>query len=1793
MDPHRRASTSPAPAAAATSFSEEGEEYNPSEFGGIQDFMRRKRIKLQNQDAGYRASFSSSSSPQIFKGYIVSSLGYTNPNSNVLRQMVVKYGGVWREFKEGGLTICIATALPAKKREELKRMRFVKPEWVVECIAQGKIVDWSRYRVGGEGAQMTLGFDGNVMRSKAAQESYRNVAGEEVMRKALETVRLPPRKSVDWEWEIPGSDDQEEVEDDPVDRPRNKILEVEEDDIPPSAQCPPKEEFDEEYYMDDDDETLWMMDPDGQIPPPSHQPERRYVSMSEVEDSEDEEDTVQLVPVPEAHSHKAKQAATDEIPPQSSDSLGNAESQAFSEPPPPTAMINGVDAYEAEAVIGEKKHPANKKPKNKRGKMRFLIKWKGYPEEEATWEWEDTLREDLGDEVVDEMCAQYYASQQAEEKGSRRSSQKKSRKSRKQDTSQKTPKGSQQKAFSQATKPSRQGSSRESNEKTPVTPAEIPRQPLQEWIPDSFSSINLSETEEDAQVLPPLQQPQAVKEPSPRQRDDSSKLPRGFSYIPESFSPVNLSDADSDTGDYFPPSHQPERLQAAKPSLPKGFSYMPESFSSIDLSDLEGDEADLPPPLPTQEEPQAAKPQLPRGFSDIPESFSSVNLSDAEDDAGNPIPPSHQPEEPQVAKSLLPRGFSYMPESFSSVDLSDFDDAAEGPQATKKSLPPRLRKEAFVDDFPLSYQMPVLDDEEIPPSYQIPVPDEEDIYSSDTEVPPKPSSQLQEIEDDTMDLPLEKEGEAETPLPRTLPVEASKSAIHPAMEIPNSFSSLDLLSDIVLPEGYTTPPASSPPEKTPKTAVLKRAVSITSPVSTPKKPKHPKPDLKAHDPPQTVNSSKEPPRLTKENAKTPEEFNEIFLSNPKVRAASVLNPDFLPKFFKESRLHYLSTWKAEMRSRMQERAQNSSQPSPKSRAVRYVMHVDFDCFFAAVSTRSRPDLNDKPVAICHGRTENSSTSEIASCNYAARRFGVKNGMWMAKAKELCPNIVTLGYDFEKYEEASEAFYGVVLALGAERLQAVSVDEVLVDISNLVCNDHYSDQGREEAAAQKLATKVRDECRRKTGCEVSVGIGMNVAMARLALRKAKPAGQFIIRRSEVRSFLDELNVSAFPGVGEHTASKILEKFGSDSVVEVRKIPRERLKQTLGAKTGERMYELCNGIDNTLVGAAETPRESTSISVNWGVRFTRTDQAEEFLQRLSRAVEEKMKAEKVKGRVLNFKLAKRAPNAPFETEKFLGCGKVDEMNKKFVFGVPTNDAALLGRKCIELLRSFRVSPGDIRGFTMGMKDLEDEASNDGQQQLQFKRAEPKVAAPLKLPPPQQPELKPAAPVKIKAYVKPKPMTLFDAFSKKVNKQSLPPAPVVTPEPKEVAAHQESPLGRPPSDRPQLPTSRDKVFHRSPDAPTSNVAAPQASFTESIRDKQNQQSLPGVFIKPPLPTLKDPSITPAKACSHIVPAKTLQIPPSTQFEIPSPSQIDESVLPHLPIHIQELVRQRQLARAPPIEPEQELERPPNSQWDIETWNTFSQSVRDDIRADHKAEKKRALARENTISPKKQHPLFRSPIKRGGPSKPAVDMTPIHSALGGKLQPRQNHPIVYDRHGKEVSSWLFAPRETGGAGIDPEIFQFYSKAEQATIIKDAVAARETYLQKQSANKVDEQQERERRIKAIRAMLARRRPVLRLSVGGEACTTDEHAVGKVITTWMGEEKDPKEGDLETLCVFLRAVAMDEGRLDKATGLVRLILAVAGDMKDPGPGWWWVCDRVMEYMRGVGWEKGVPNLQFN
>ena len=495
-------------------------------------------------------------------------------------------------------------------------------------------------------------------------------------------------------------------------------------------------------------------------------------------------------------------------------------------------------------------------------------------------------------------------------------------------------------------------------------------------------------------------------------------------------------------------------------------------------------------------------------------------------------------------------------------------------------------------------------------------------------------------------------------------------------------------------------------------------------------------------------SDEESPQPEKRIKMTAEDHNRVLLSDPHIRKSSVLNPDFLEQYYRESRLHHLSTWKADLKSQLQaltsEKSASQRQRQKRaSNARRYILHVDFDSFFVAVSLKSHPHIGDKPAVVAHGA---GSGSEIASCNYAARKYGIKNGMWMKRAQEMCDEIEVLPYDFPAYEAASRLFYDAILDTSGI-VQSVSIDEALVDISSQ-CHAAGGTDGtgiregsiwREQAKADEIAQSIRDRVKAESGCAVSVGIGGNILLAKVALRKAKPAGQHQIKPEDALGFIGDLEVQSLPGVAHSIGGK-LEEIGIKFVKDIREITKERLVSILGPKTGEKISNYSRGIDRTEVGD-QVVRKSVSAEVNWGVRFETQEQVEEFMVSLSGELSRRLMKEGVKGRNLTMKVMRRAKDAPLDPPKHLGHGKCDIYNKSIVLSILTNDKDVISKETVSILRGFGFSPGELRGLGIQMTKLEpiktSPANNElgSQRRLRFNA----VQAPSKIPKEQLPNEK----------------------------------------------------------------------------------------------------------------------------------------------------------------------------------------------------------------------------------------------------------------------------------------------------------------------------------------------------------------------------------------------------------------------------------------------------------------------
>ncbi|GAN05676.1 DNA polymerase iv protein [Mucor ambiguus] len=441
-----------------------------------------------------------------------------------------------------------------------------------------------------------------------------------------------------------------------------------------------------------------------------------------------------------------------------------------------------------------------------------------------------------------------------------------------------------------------------------------------------------------------------------------------------------------------------------------------------------------------------------------------------------------------------------------------------------------------------------------------------------------------------------------------------------------------------------------------------------------------------------------------------ETLNAHVLSNDWARQISTVNPTFIKRYYETSRLHYLSIWKAELKSIVEQLEEKyKSDPSMLSRKrkrlsasyTRVVMHVDFDCFFASVGIKDRPHLKELPVAVSHTKVvSEASSSDVASCNYVARAYGVRNGMTVGMAKGLCPSLQVIPYEFEKYKSISKIFYEIMFHY-ADEMQAVSVDEALLEVgSHFTQPDEHSQEQQQEA----LATQIRDEIRQATGCEASIGVGSNILLARMSTKKAKPAGQHICKSiRDVEELLSSQKVTDLPGVGYAIGDK-LKELNITAVSDVRKVPLYELQAKLGSKIGQTLYNFSWGIDDRPL-TTNQQRQSVSAEVNWGMRFEHEENEREFVEGLAKEVSVRLQKYNVKGKNITVKILKRKEDAT-QASKNLGHGRVDSFSKSHTLGHFTDDPAVINKHVYSMLKSFQFSSADIRGLGIHISKLDNQ-------------------------------------------------------------------------------------------------------------------------------------------------------------------------------------------------------------------------------------------------------------------------------------------------------------------------------------------------------------------------------------------------------------------------------------------------------------------------------------------------------
>ncbi|MEM9381662.1 MAG: DNA polymerase IV [Planctomycetota bacterium] len=221
-----------------------------------------------------------------------------------------------------------------------------------------------------------------------------------------------------------------------------------------------------------------------------------------------------------------------------------------------------------------------------------------------------------------------------------------------------------------------------------------------------------------------------------------------------------------------------------------------------------------------------------------------------------------------------------------------------------------------------------------------------------------------------------------------------------------------------------------------------------------------------------------------------------------------------------------------------------------------------------MEVRDNPSLEGLPVAVGGPA---ASRGVIAASSYEARRFGVRSAMATATARRLCPDLVLLPPDFDKYTSVSKQVMAIFRRY-TPTVEPLSLDEAFLDVSG--CERLFGD-------AVEIGRRIKDDILRETRLIASVGVAPTKFLAKLASDLDKPDGFRVIQRDEIRSVLDPLPVSMIFGVGPRTAKR-LEALGIETVGDLAARPRKDVARRFGA-SGIWIHDLAHGIDPRRVTA----------------------------------------------------------------------------------------------------------------------------------------------------------------------------------------------------------------------------------------------------------------------------------------------------------------------------------------------------------------------------------------------------------------------------------------------------------------------------------------------------------------------------------------------------------------------------------------------------------------------------------
>jgi DNA polymerase-4 len=279
-----------------------------------------------------------------------------------------------------------------------------------------------------------------------------------------------------------------------------------------------------------------------------------------------------------------------------------------------------------------------------------------------------------------------------------------------------------------------------------------------------------------------------------------------------------------------------------------------------------------------------------------------------------------------------------------------------------------------------------------------------------------------------------------------------------------------------------------------------------------------------------------------------------------------------------------------------------------------------DAFYASVEQRDNPSLKGKPVAV---GGDPGQRGVVAAASYEARKFGVRSAIPMSRAVRLCPSLVIVHPDFQKYRGVSQQVFAIFKDV-TPLVEGLSLDEAYLDVTENSFN---------EPLGVNVARRIKARIKEATGLTASAGVAPNKFLAKIASGWRKPDGLTVVAPERIETFLQGLPVDALWGVGPVTAARLKER-GIEKLVDVRSRTVEELTEIVGMHA-EWLVELAHGRDERPV-EPNRPAKSAGSEETYATDLHSLEEIKREIDQLARGVVEWLARKSLKARTVTIKV-----------------------------------------------------------------------------------------------------------------------------------------------------------------------------------------------------------------------------------------------------------------------------------------------------------------------------------------------------------------------------------------------------------------------------------------------------------------------------------------------------------------------------------------------------------------------------